>query len=246
MLGTAHLALLRALDRMWVALRDTIAGGHGSLLDYFTTRLRLSRAIARVESLLAVQASLDADAQTLLLIDKAARRARVGAARHLRKLGVELGASRAPGVRDDISGLLGRGGETLVEPFVGDEGSAEIVDVAAGRRAARAESTTCLRSSPTTTVARDRWREELPFADLARLRAAAEPHAKRDRPLGSLRGRRAGRGDLGTDRQVRPSSTAIAPWGAEFHRPRGPRPTGMNRPFQAGGEAIVPALGAGA
>jgi hypothetical protein len=172
-LATAQLALLRALDQMWAALRDTIAGGRGSLLEYFTTRLRLSRAIARVESLLAVQATLDADAELMLLIDKAVARARAELRDHLRALGVVL----RRGEPDDISGLLGRGGETLVEPFVGDDGAASIVaELQSGARESRIHDVL-------GTLARhygrnDRWREELPFADLERLRRAAEPHAE--------------------------------------------------------------------
>lgn len=176
-LGRAHLALLAALDQMWTALRDTIAGGRGSLLEYFTTRLRLSRAIARVESLLAVSASLDADAELLLLMDKAVNRARSELRDHLRELGVVLRA----GERDDISGLLGGrlglGGETLVEPFVGDDGAAAIVDslLIEGRESRIHD---VLGKLAAHYGRNDRWREELPFADLERLRRAAEPHAE--------------------------------------------------------------------
>jgi len=176
-LGRAHLDLLAGLERMWTALRDTITGGQGSLLEYFTTRLRLSRAIARVESLLAVCAALDADAETLLLIDKAARRAQGELRDHMRELGVELGTGSGPRSEDDISDLLGRGGETLVEPFVGPAGALEIV-----RSLTPEGRETRIHDVLGTLAAHygrgDRWREELPFADLERLRRAAESHAE--------------------------------------------------------------------
>ncbi|MFV8755341.1 hypothetical protein ACNOYE_32725 [Nannocystaceae bacterium ST9] len=173
-LGRAHLDLLAALDRLWEALRETIDGERGSLLEYFSTRLRLSRAIARVEALLAVQAALDADSETLLLIDKAARRARGELRDHLRVLGVEIGSTPS---EDDIGRLLGRGGESLVEPFVAEQGAREIVD------ALPPEGRESRVHDQLAAIARhygvgDRWREELPFADLARLRSAAEIHAQ--------------------------------------------------------------------
>ncbi len=173
-LGRAHLDLLAALDRLWEALRETIDGERGSLLEYFSTRLRLSRAIARVEALLAVQAALDADSETLLLIDKAARRARGELRDHLRVLGVEVGTSPS---QDDIGRLLGRDGESLVEPFVADLGAREIVDSLPpeGRESRVHEQ---LADLARHYGVGDRWREELPFADLARLRAAAEIHAQ--------------------------------------------------------------------
>jgi hypothetical protein len=242
-LGTAHLALLRALDRMWEALANTIAGGKGSLLDYFTTRLRLSRAIARVESLLAVQASLDADAQTLLLIDKAARRARSELRDSLRQLGVVLatgsGAGLGAGQRDDISGLLGRGGESLVEPFVGDEGSAEIVDsLLVDGRESRIHD---LLAQLADYYGRDdRWREELPFADLARLRAAAEPHAKPiaqwDPFAGAERAQATAERIASFVRRQRRSLRGALNFTGHEERDA----TGISRPFQLSGQAIVP------
>lgn len=172
-LGRAHLALLAAHDQLHVALRATIDGERGSLLEYFTTRLRLSRAIARVEALLAVQAALDADHETLLLIDKAARRARAELRDHLHGLGVSLGASP---VDDDLGPLLGRGGESLVEPFVDERGARAIAgELAPAAREGRIHAQ--LLALARHYGVDDRWREELPFADLARLRAAARPHA---------------------------------------------------------------------
>lgn len=173
-LGRAQLGLLAAHDHLHVALRATIDGERGSLLEYFTTRLRLSRAIARVEALLAVQAALDADHETLLLIDKAARRARAELHDHLHALGVSLGASPA---EDDLGALLGRGGESLVEPFVDERGARAIAaELAPEAREGRIHEQ--LLALARHYGVDDRWREELPFADLARLRAAARAHAK--------------------------------------------------------------------
>lgn len=234
-LGSAQLALLRALDQMWTALRDTIAGGRGSLLEYFTTRLRLSRAIARVESLLAVQASLDADAETLLLIDKAARRARGELRDHLRKLGVVLHRHEP----DDIAGLLGRGGETLVEPFVGDQGAREIVaTLPVQGREGRVNDV--LLQLAGYYGRGDRWREELPFADLDRLRRAAEPHALAiatwDPFAGADRAEATAARIAGfVRRQRRSLRGALNFTGHESHDP-----SGIDRPFHHAGEAIVP------
>ncbi|HLT39491.1 MAG TPA: hypothetical protein VK034_24575, partial [Enhygromyxa sp.] len=251
-LGSAQLSLLRSLDRMWAALRDTIAGGpesrsggsgaqrsaaraNGSLLEYFTTRLRLSRAIARVESLLAVLASLDADAESLLLIDKAARRARGELRDHLRKLGVVVHRHEV----DDIGGLLGRGGETLVEPFVGDQGAREIV--AALPFEGRETRVHDVLGQLARYYGRgDRWREELPFADLERLRRAAEPHALAvaswDPFDGAERATATAARIAGfVRRQKRSLRGALNFTGHESLDP-----TGIDRPFHHAGEAIVP------
>jgi hypothetical protein len=244
-LSTAQLALLRALDRMWEALGETIAGGRGSLLDYFTTRLQLSRAIARVESLLAVQASLDADAQTLLLIDKAARRARSELRDNLRQLGVKLGADPrlgGPLDRDDISGLLGRGGESLVEPFVGDEGSAEIVDALLldGRETRIHDVLRQLASYYSAGARGGRWREELLFADLARLRAAAAPHAEPiarwDPFAGAERAQATAERIASFVRRQRRSLRGALNFTGHEERDA----TGISRPFLRSGQAIVP------
>ncbi|KIG12685.1 hypothetical protein DB30_01122 [Enhygromyxa salina] len=238
-LSTAHLALLRALERMWEALGNTITGGRGSLLDYFRTRLQLSRAIARVESLLAVQASLDADAQTLLLIDKAARRARSELRDNLRELGVKLGAESSAGERDDISGLLGRGGESLVEPFVGEEGAAEIVDslLSEGRESRIHD---VLGQLATYYGRGDRWREELPFADLARLRAAAQPHAAPiagwDPFAGTERAQATAERIASFVRRQRRSLGGALNFSGHEERDA----SGISRPFQHSGHAIVP------
>jgi hypothetical protein len=234
-LGSAHLALLRALDQMWVALRDTIAGGRGSLLEYFTTRLRLARAIARVESLLAVLASLDADAENLLLIDKAARRARGEIRDHLRKLGVELRRHEP----DDISGLLGRGGETLVEPFVSEDGAREIV-AALPTEGRESRIHDVLGRLADYYGRGDRWREELPFADLDRLRRAAEPHALAVATWDPFEGAERAEATAGriagfVRRQRRSLRGALSFTGYEALDP-----SGVDRPFHHGGEAIVP------
>jgi hypothetical protein len=236
-LGKAQLALLQAIDRIWEALSGTIAGGRGSLLEYFTTRLRLARAIARVESLLAVQASLDADAECLLLIDKAARRARGELRDHLRELGVRLGVRLRPGERDDISGLLGRGGETLVEPFVGDDGAANIVDslLLEGRESRIHDMLTHFAEYYGRG---DRWREEQPFADLERLRRAAAPHAEPiaswDPLAGEGRARDTATRIAGFVRRQRRSLRAALNLSAELDA------TGIAYPFSQAGVAIVP------
>jgi hypothetical protein len=236
-LGSAQLALLRALDQMWTALRDTIAGGRGSLLEYFTTRLRLSRAIARVESLLAVQACLDADAESLLLIDKAARRARGELRDHLRKLGVVLHKHEL----DDISGLLGRGGEALVEPFVGDQGAREIV-AALPPEGRERRVHDVLRHLADYYARGDRWREELPFADIERLRRAAEPHALAlaswDPFEGTERANATAARLAGFVRRQRRSLRGAL----NFTGHESGDPSGIERPFAHAGEAIVPRL----
>ncbi len=235
-LSRAQLDLLASLDRLWLALRETIDGDRGSLLEYFSTRLRLSRAIARVEALLAVQAALDADSETLLLIDKAARRARGDLRDHLRLLGVELGPTPR---EDDIGRLLGRGGESLVEPFVADAGAREIVD------ALPPESRESRVHEQLGELARhygvgDRWREETPFADLARLRGAAEIHAEPVAQWDPLAG--AERAEATAERiasfvrrQRRSLRNALNFTGYESLDP-----TGIDRTLRQEGEAIVP------
>ena len=235
-LARAQLALLRGLDGMWTALRATVDGERGSLLEYFTTRLRLSRAIARVESLLAVRAALEADAQSLLLIDKVARRARSDLREHLRELGVTLRA----GEDDDIGGLLGRGGEALVEPFVGARGAREIV--AALPVESRESRVHDVLAELAGYYGRgDRWREELPLADLERLRAACRPHAE---PIASW--------DAfgGAERAEDTAERLVAFVRRQRRSLRGALnvsgyedldATGVDRPFAREGTAIVPA-----
>lgn len=235
-LGRAHLELLAAHDRLWQALRETIDGERGSLLEYFSTRLRLSRAIARVEALLAVQAALDADGETLLLIDKAARRARAELRDHLRVLGVEVGATPR---EDDIARLLGRGGESLVEPFVDERGAAAILDLLApeAREGRVHEQLVALARH---YGVEDRWRETLPFADLARLRAAAarlaEPIARWDPLAGAEQAEAtAERIAAFVRRQRRSLRNALNFTGYEALDPSGIDPT-----LRSEGEAIVP------
>ncbi|MEZ4449963.1 MAG: hypothetical protein R3B09_10835 [Nannocystaceae bacterium] len=99
-LARSHLAIVRAFDGLWAALERTITGPKGSLHDYFASRLRLARNIARVEVLLTIRAALDADGKRLLLVDKAARRAqatlREGAARPRRPRPRRRGRPRRP------------------------------------------------------------------------------------------------------------------------------------------------------
>ena len=167
----AHIALLRALDGLWAARERTITGSRGSLFDYFASRLRLSRAIARVEVLLSIRAALDADGERLLLIDKAARRAQVTLRERQRQLGVRDCAEG-----DDLAGLLGRADEALIESLVGSRGAAEIA-AALDPMGAEARTRDLLAALADHLRPGGRWREEIPFADVDRLRRAAARHA---------------------------------------------------------------------
>ncbi|MCB9568873.1 MAG: hypothetical protein H6710_16945 [Myxococcales bacterium] len=171
-LGRANIAILRALDELWAALERTISGRQGSLHDYFASRLRLARNIARVEVLLTVQAALADDAERLVLIDKAARRAQAILGEEGRLLGVRKVAGE-----DDLSGLLGRPDEALIESLVGPVGATAIRDAldTSGRQA---RITDVLATLGDHYGRGDRWREEVPFADVELLKRAAGRHAE--------------------------------------------------------------------
>lgn len=169
-LSRAQIQIDRSLKDLAAAAEATIYGRRGSLFDYFSSRLRLSRAIARVEVLLAIRAALDADSERLLLMDKAARRAQADLREQQRRLGVRDGEGH-----DDLSGLLGRPDEALIESLIGPRGAADI-------EAALDPSGQGARISDVLATLADRyrggrWREELPFADLALLTRAAARHA---------------------------------------------------------------------
>lgn len=170
-LFSAQIAIQRALDELAAAQERTVFGPRGSLFDYFASRLRLSRAIARVEVLLSIRGDLDADGERLLLADKAARRAQVDLREAQRQLGV-----RDDDGHDDLTGLLGRPDEALIESLVGPRGAAEIAD-ALDPAGAEARTRDVLATLADHYRHAGRWREEIPFADLARLRRAAARHA---------------------------------------------------------------------
>jgi hypothetical protein len=232
LLGRAHLRVLEGLRDMWKALDDTVTGPRGSLLEYFTSRLHLSRAIARVEALLTVSASLDADRERLLLIDKAARKAAARLRDELRALGV---AVRGEG--DDLTGMLGRDG-SLVESFVAAPGAAEIAE-ALPPESREGRIHAVLAALADHYGRADCWREELPFTSLGRLRSAAKPHAEPivswDPLAGAERARATAEHLAGfVRRQVRSLRGALNFTGYEDLDS-----TGIDRPF-LDGQALVP------
>lgn len=149
------------------ALEDTVVGAKGSLLDYFRARLRLARQVARVEALLALQVSTHRDGERLALLDRAARRARADLKDELRRLGV---------IDDDLSQVLGTGDESLVEPLVGPEGGPRLAALlpASERRTRVLDVLATLANEAGFSR---RWREEVPFTDVAALRLATREHA---------------------------------------------------------------------
>ncbi len=157
-----------AFHAMWRALDETLVGAQGSLLDYFRSRLRLARQVARVEALLALQASVRRDAERLALLDRAARRARADLKDELRRLGV---------VDDDPSGVLGAGEESLVEPLVGPEGGSRLAALLPSSER-RTRVLDVLGALANESGFSRRWREEVPFTDLAALRRATNEHAE--------------------------------------------------------------------
>ncbi len=234
-LARAHIAILRALDGLWSQLEQTITGPRNSLHDYFASRLRLARNIARVEVLLAVQAALADDAESLLLVDKAARRAQAILGEQQRQLGVR----RVDG-EDDLSGLLGRQDEALIESLVGPEGAIEIRDTLQKSDQQR-RIDDVLTALADHYKRGDLWREEVPFADIDRLKAAAARHAE---PIATWDPfADAGRSEATAKhlagflrRQRRTLRTALNFTGHEVHDP-----TGISR--APSGEAILPKSG---
>ena len=166
-------ALRTAFAEMWRALQDTVTGPEGSLLDYFASRLRLARQVARVEALLAVRAALDQDRERLHLLDRAVDRARARLLDEQRRLGVE----RDPEGKDRLDGLFDRARETLVEPMVGPE-AAERLRTLLPAQTRRVRIHDVLQTLARTMDYARRWRAEIPFTDLDALRSACAPHAQ--------------------------------------------------------------------
>ncbi|MAQ18195.1 MAG: hypothetical protein CMN30_25790 [Sandaracinus sp.] len=175
----AHLRIRAAHRETWRALGDTVRGLRGSVLDYYASRLRLARRVARVEALLALGDAIARDRQRLALVDRALRHGRSRFLEELRRLGVHR-HPEGGAVREDLSELLAGGPEghpsALVEPLVGPTGAEAI------RHALPPEQRATRIADVLRTLARDRhwrreWRHEVPFADQEALTAACRPHA---------------------------------------------------------------------
>lgn len=175
--GTRFRRAVRAVRErfhaMFDALEQTVVGARGSVLDYFASRLRLARQVARVEALLAVRSALDRDAERLTLLDRAVRRMSARLLDEQR----QLGAHRAPDGREDLRPMLSGGGETLVEGLVGDAAARRLAD-ALPSSAKRARIQDVLGSLARERGYAKRWREEVPFTDLDAIRGTCAPHAE--------------------------------------------------------------------
>lgn len=169
----AHLAVRDAFHDMFDALTNTVTGLRDSVLEYFASRLRLAREVARVEALLAVRSAIAADAERLTLVDRAARRARAHLLESLRAVRVERDAEG----RLDPSGLFGQGEEALVESMLPPEAKEHLASLLpVSMRDGRVRDT--LFALARDQRYRHRWREEVPFTSLAALRGAAWSHAE--------------------------------------------------------------------
>lgn len=169
----AHLALREAFHAMYDALENTVLATRDSVLEYFASRLRLAREVARVEALLGVRAAVLGDRERLTLVDRAARRARSRLLDSLRAVGVE----RDDEGRLDPSRLFGCGDEALVESLLPPESETFL------ERMLPPESQGARVRDVLFTLARElgyrhRWREEVPFTSVEALRRAAWPHAE--------------------------------------------------------------------
>lgn len=169
----AHIALRTAFHAMYDALERTLTASRDSVLEYFATRLRLAREVARVEALLAVRSAVLGDIERLTVVDRAARRARSRLLESLRDIGVERDARG----RVSTARLFGRGDEALVESLLPPESPTLL------QRLLPSESRDARVRDVLFTMARDddyrrRWREEVPFTSVESLRRAAEPHAQ--------------------------------------------------------------------
>lgn len=167
------LALREAWHEMWRTLEETITGTHASLLDYFASRLKLSRSVAQVEALLALRSALEGDSERLTLLDRAVRRARATLLERQRALGVTRDANG----EEDLRGLVGADGETLVEALVGDAARRDLA------RALPGDERDIRVADVLARLARDngyakRWREEVPFTSLKTLADACGRHAE--------------------------------------------------------------------
>ena len=169
----AHLAVRSTFQAMHEALSNTVTGLRDSVLEYFASRLRLAREVARVEALLAVRGAILGDAERLTLLDRATRRARARLLESLRLVHVE----RTRDGKLDPAGLFGQGDEALVESLLPPE-SGTFLERLLPREARDARVRDVL-----FALARDqryvhRWREEVPFTSLSTLREAAWTHAE--------------------------------------------------------------------
>jgi hypothetical protein len=169
----AHLELRAAFHAMYDALERTVTNTRDSVLEYFATRLRLAREVARVEALLAVRSAVLGDIERLTLVDRAARKARSRLLESLRDVGVERDARG----RVSTARLFGRGDEALIESLLPPETPFFLESyIPPEMRDGRVRDVLF-------TMARDddykrRWREEVPFTSVESLRRAAWPHAE--------------------------------------------------------------------
>lgn len=169
----AHLALVDAFHAMFDALENTVTGMRDSVLEYFSSRLRLAREVARVEALLAVRSAVLGDRERLTLVDRAARRARGALLEALREVHVE----RTRDGRLDPSGLFGQGDEALIESMLPPE-SGRFLDALLPIAERDARVRDVLFALAREQRYRHRWREEVPFTSIRALRDAAWTHAE--------------------------------------------------------------------
>lgn len=156
---------------MWDALETTVEGPSGSVLHYFERRVSLARQTARVEALLAVRAALDRDAERLLVIDRAAQKARSTLLDEQQRLGAVRSAHG-----EDLSALLGRASGTLIESLTAASSARSLVrGLPTEARASRVRD---VLGSLAGQSKAPRWREEPPFASIDQLRAATRSHAR--------------------------------------------------------------------
>jgi len=169
----AHQALRDAFHGMFDALENTITGMRDSVLEYFASRLRLAREVARVEALLAVRSAVLGDQARLTLLDRAARRARGELLESLREVKVE----RTREGRLDPSGLFGQGDEALVESLLPPE-SGSFLESLLPTTELDARVRDVLFALARDQRYKYRWREEVPFTSIGTLRDAAWTHAE--------------------------------------------------------------------
>lgn len=167
----AHLELRDAFHAMFDALENTVTGLRDSVLEYFASRLRLAREVARVEALLGVRSAVLGDQGRLTLLERAARRARGKLLDSLRTVRVERRDGKL-----DLSGLCGQGGEALVESLLPPESEA-FLETLMPRRELDARVRDVLSKLAQEQRYRHRWREEVPFTSIDALRAATKGHA---------------------------------------------------------------------
>lgn len=169
----AHLALRDAFHAMFDALENTVTGVHDSVLEYFASRLRLAREVARVEALLAVRGAILGDRERLTLVDRAARRARGKLLESLRSVRVE----RQRDGKLDPTGLFGQGDEALIESLLPPE-SGQFLESLMPPKEVDARVRDVLFALARDQRYRHRWREEVPFTSIDALRAAAWGYAE--------------------------------------------------------------------